>query len=165
MFNALLYTLAQICLNSFAKAQNGEFRRARLQDIEDFFEENHDLPKNDENLIRIKEVLEIMDHNFQETAAYISSRAVAVTAYLFVEDLFKNQKRALIPLFAEFYFTLLKDIEINMRLLSGFEKPLNTSVMEEFQKYVLQASVEAYSIKRRHTFLEKAFDIYQANKK
>jgi hypothetical protein len=32
--------------------------------------------------------------------------------------------------------------------------------MEEFQKYILQASVEAYSIKRRHEYLRKAFNYY-----
>jgi hypothetical protein len=36
--------------------------------------------------------------------------------------------------------------------------------LENFQKYVLQASVEGYSVKRRHEFLEKAFDLYLSSK-
>ena len=47
-----------------------------------------------------------------------------------------------------------------MDLLSKYHKPKNSLIMEEFQKYILQASVEGYSIKRRHDFLIKAFDWY-----
>jgi len=154
------FTLAQICINSFSKAKTGEFVRARLQDIEDFFEENHDLNKNDENLIRIKKVLGIMDKKFGKGAFNISSRAIAVTGYLCVEELFQKNQIDLIPKFSQFYLKLLNEIKYNMDLLSNFKKPRNSNLMEEFQKYVLQASVEGYSIKRRHVYLIKAFDYY-----
>lgn len=156
------FTLAQICLNSFAKAKpEGEFVRARLQDIEDFFEENHDLDKTDANLVRISAVLKKMDTAFKKDASIISSRAVAVTAYLFVEELFVNQKNDLIAGFYKFYMKLLNEINYNMDLLSNYSKPRNSILMEEFQKYILQASVEGYSIKRRHNFLRMAFDHYR----
>jgi len=51
-----------------------------------------------------------------------------------------------------------------MELLSKYEQPANSIIMEEFQKYILQASVEGYSIKRRHDFLKKAFDYYRDSK-
>ena len=155
------FTLAQICVNSFARAKpEGEFVRARLQDIEDFFEDNHDLDKKDENLIRISKVLKEMDKAFKKDAFIISSRAVAVTAYLFVEGLVMESKSGLIVNFSKFYVKLLNEIEHNMDLLSKYHKPKNSLIMEEFQKYILQASVEGYSIKRRHDFLIKAFDWY-----
>ena len=159
------FTLAQICVNSFAKAKTkGEFVRARLQDIEDFFEYNHDLDRKDDNLVRIEEVLKEMDKAFKKDAFIISSRAVAVTAYLFVEELFMNNKSNLINEFAKFYVKLLNEIQHNMDILSKFNKPKNSKVMERFQKYILQASVEGYSIRRRHVFLKKAFDRYLAPK-
>lgn len=155
------YTLTQICINSFAKSKpESEFVRARLQDIEYFFEDNHDLNKNDENLIRIKKVLNEMDKAFKKTALIISSRAIVVTAYLFVEELFMNKKINLIADFSKFFVKLLSEIKDNMDLLSKYERPKNSAVMEEFQKYVLQASVEGYSIKRRHEFLKEAFKYY-----
>lgn len=155
------FTLSQICINSFAKAKSkGEFVRARLQDIEDFFEEKHDLDKNDKDLVRIRKVLKEMDKAFKKDAFMISSRAVAVTVYLFVEELFVNKRTSLISNFSKFYLKLLGEIKDNMDLLSKYEKPRNSVVMEEFQKYVLQASVEGYSIKRRHDFLKKAFKYY-----
>lgn len=156
------YTLSQICINSFARAKlGGEFVRARLQDIEDFFEENHDLDKKDENLLRIRKVLDKIDKGLKKKAVIISSRAVAVTLYIFVEDLFANGKNGRIPTFLKFYLKLLDEIKHNMELLRAYEKPKNLVVMEEFQKYILQASVEGYSIKRRHDFLKKAFKYYR----
>lgn len=158
------FTLSQICINSFTRAKSGEFVRARLQDIQDFFDENHDLSKNNENLVRIREVLNKMDKAFKKNAAMISSRAVAVSAYLFAEELFLNKKTNLITSFSEFYSKLLSEIKNNMGLLRNFERPKNSCVMEEFQKYILQASVEGYSVKRRHDFLKEAFDYYRAPK-
>jgi len=155
------FTLSQICVNSFAKAKpDGEFVRARLQDIEDFFEEHHGLDRTDINLERIRKVLKEMDKAFKKQGKLISSRAVAVTAYMFVEELYVNKKTNLIPIFAKFLISLLGEINHNMARLSKYEKPTNSVVMEEFQKYILQASVEGYSIKRRHEFLKKAFDYY-----
>ena len=164
------FTLAQICVNSFAKAKNGQFNRARLQDMEDFFEEKHDLSYKDKNLDRIRKVLEKMDNAFGDKGRIISSRAVAVSAYLFCEELLaedekkKEGKKDSLIIFASFFSEFLNEISRNMKLLSEYKKPTNSLILEEFQKYVLQASVEAYSIKRRHEFIKKAFDYYRDSK-
>lgn len=154
------FTLAQICINSFKRRETGDFVRARFADLEDFLKENYKLDKNEENLVRIKKVLSAMDKNFSNNAEHISSRAVAVSAYLFVEDLYLNKKTSPISHFAKFYIKLLTEIKKNMELLSQYEKPENSTIMEEFQKYILQASVEPYSIRRRNEFLKKAFQYY-----
>lgn len=157
------FTLSQICINSFSRKKTGEFVRARLTDLQDFFAEESNLSKKDENLVRVKTVLNIMDKEFGEKAQNISSRATAVSAYLFIEYLIEEGKKTLISEFVKFYVELLNVIKHNMELLSHYKKPENTTVMEEFQKYILQASVEPYSIKRRHEFLEKAFDYYRSS--
>jgi hypothetical protein len=154
------FTLAQICINSFKRRETGDFVRARFADLEDFLKENYKLGKDDENLVRIKKVLSVMDKNFSNNAEHISSRAVAVSAYLFVEDLYLNKKTSSISHFAKFFIKLLTEIKKNMELLSQYEKPENSTIMEEFQKYILQASVEPYSIRRRNEFLKKAFQYY-----
>jgi len=154
------FTLAQICINSFNRVKTGEFVRARLLDIEEFFEEYSDLKKNDDNLTRIKEVLKVMDKDFGKNAQIISSRAIAVSAYLFIESLYLDNKTNLISKFVEFFIKMLNEIDYNMELLRKYKRPENTYLMEEFQKYILQASVEQYSIRRRHEFLKRAFDYY-----
>jgi hypothetical protein len=158
------FTLAQICVNSFNLKINGEYGRARLSDIEYFFEEHSKIAKDDENFERIRKVLEILDKDFGERAKNISSRAAAVSAYLFVEALYSNKNVSLSLQFAEFYVKLLDEIKKNMELLSRYEKPENSIIMEEFQRYIVQASVEPYSIKRRHEFLIKAFSCFRNSK-
>lgn len=155
------FTLAQICINSFSKDETGDFVRARLKDLEDFFANRSRINKNDKNLERIKKVLGLMDESFGDRAQNISSRAIAVTAYLFVEELWKEKKASLVPEFVDFYIKLLDTIDQNMTLISEYKKAKNRLVMEEFQKYVLQASVESYSIRRRHDFVKKAFEFFR----
>lgn len=154
------FTLAQICINSFNRQATGEFGRARLTDIQYFFKEQEKIEKNDDNLTRIREVLKIMDEGFGENAAILSSRATAVSAYLFCESLYQENKSNTIPQFAKFYSALLKEIKHNMELLSDWEKPQNPKIMEGFQKFIIQASVEPSSIRRRDEFLKEAFAYY-----
>lgn len=154
------FTLAQICLSSFKRSETGDFVRTRYDDLADFLKENYNLPDNDANLVRIKKVLKIMDKEFGTKAAIISSRAVAVSAYLFVEGLCRESRRHDVAKFAKFYVKLLEEIKKNMELLRQYKKPRNPTVMEEFQKYILQASVEPHSIRGRNDFLRKAFDHY-----
>lgn len=159
------FTLAQICINSFSRAKTGQFVRARYDpDLEDFFKEKEDLDEQDSNFVRIKNVLSLMDKEFGGRATRISSRAVAVSAYLFAEHLWTNKQSRLVSTFVDFYIALLDEIKVNLKQLSKFQKPSNRTVLEEFQKYISQASVEKYAIRARQSFLEKAFEYYQSGK-
>ena len=154
------FTLAQISINSFSRNKSGDFVRARYDDLEEFFKDEYNLDKSDSNLNRIRAVLKNMEKCFGSKAESITSRAVAVSAYLFCEELYVQKKPSQIEEFAEFYVKLLGEIRDNLGLLSKFKKPTNPGVLEEFQKYISQASVESYAIKRRHLFLEKAFKYF-----
>lgn len=158
------FTLAQICINSFKRSETGEFGRARYEDLSDFFKEHDSLEKRDKNLVRIREVLKVMDKDFGEEAEHISARATAVSAYLFIEHLYDNDDTSLIPYFVKFYVKLLHEIKDNMELLRQYKPPQNSLVMEKFQKYILQASVEPSSIARRDEFLKKGFAYYMNSK-
>lgn len=105
-----------------------------------------------------------MDKHFGDEAKRISSRAVAVSAYLFVEELYLQKKVKLIPQFVKFFVKLIDEVEENLDLLAKYQNPENRAVLEDFQKYVSQASVEPYAIKRRHEFIEKAFRHYRSSK-
>lgn len=156
------FALAQMCINSFSRSREESFRRARLDDLESFFGEESDLSNRDENLVRIRKVLKAMDDGFGDAAACISSRAGAVSAYLFCEELVRVKRQGKIPSFAKFYSLLLSGIEADMKLMSDYKQPKNRRVLEDFQKYILQASVEPYAIKRRDDFLREAFSYYSA---
>ncbi|SRR5579875_176434 len=157
-------TLAQICLNSFTRADGEKFTRARTDDLEEFFEKQYKLDKGDENLVRIRKVLQILDDSFGEMASSISSRAVAVSAYLFVEGLYIQGQRQLIAKFPQFYLKLLDEIAQNLDLLRAYEKPTNRVILERFQKHISQASVEPRAIRSRDQFLAEAFEYYLDSK-
>jgi hypothetical protein len=156
------FTLAQICINSFSRNATGEFVRARYDDLAEFFEENENLSPKDENLGRIRKVLNLMDKQFEDKALAISSRAVAVSAYLFAEELHDQSKARDVKEFAKFFVKFLDEVKRNLTLLAKYENPENRVVLEQFQKYISQASVEPYAIRRRHAFLKKAFDYYRS---
>jgi hypothetical protein len=159
------FTLAQICINSFGRQTAGTFVRARLEDILEFFEEERKIERENHNFTRINNMLKIMDKSFGKNAKIITSRAIAVSAYLFIEALSLEKKENLIPQFVKFYIRLLNEIKKNMSLQRKYEKPENAKILDEFQRHILQASVEAGSIKRRHEFLKAAFDYYLKNGK
>ena len=152
------FTLAQICINSFFRARTGEFTRARLVDLEEFFDS--DIPDLEANLKRIGKVLQLMDEGFGSHAENISSRAVAVSAYLFVEKLCLDEEENKIADFARFYTKLLSEIKDNLALINDLEAPSNKIVIDEFQRYITQASVEPYSLRGRDAYLKKAFKHY-----
>lgn len=158
------FTLAQICINSFSKHRSNDFVRARYEDLEDFFKENYALDEKDENLNRIRAVLKVMEKGFGSRAESISSRAIAVSAYLFSEQLYMQKRQSQIEEFARFYEKLLREIKDNLKLLTRFKPPANGTILDDFQKYVSQASVESYAVKRRHLFLENAFEYFVNSK-
>jgi uncharacterized protein DUF262 len=151
------FTLAQICINSFSRRETGEFVRARYDDLADFVKGRADLDNRNENLVRIREVLKIMDRHFGNEAENISSRAIAISAFLFVEGLYEQERLDTVPSFVDFYTKLLGEIKNDLKLLSKYKKPTNPTILEEFQKHISQASVEPYAIESRDRFLAKAF--------
>jgi hypothetical protein len=66
----------------------------------------------------------------------------------------------LTPRFVDFFVKLLDEIETSLTLLSDFKKPDNPKILEEFQMFISQASVEPCAIKWRNQFLESAFRHY-----
>ncbi len=154
------FTLAQICINSFSRKRDAQFVRARFEDLEDFFNENHALDKRDENLVRIRKVLGLLEKAFAAEAQAISSRAIAVTVYLFAEELFMTGKSSKMKRFASFFVKLLGEIQADLTRLTKYENPKNRLVLENFQKHVTQASVEPSGIRRRHEFVASAFAHY-----
>jgi hypothetical protein len=78
--------------------------------------------------------------------------------------LYEQKTPSQIEDFAKFYVKLLDEIKRNLKLLSRFDEPTNPTVLEQFQKYISQASVEPYAIKRRNSFLESAFGYYISSK-
>jgi len=80
--------------------------------------DKYNLGKNDKNLERIRSVLKLMDKRFGEKAFAISSRAVAVSAYLFVESLFlENRSGSDVPAIPSNAFSFFTFVVIGSSLV------------------------------------------------
>lgn len=156
------FALAQIVINSIPfRGVKGEFRRARFEDLSLFFDMHKRLSKEDlERINKIKDILKRMSITFGKDAKQLTSRAAIVSAYLFFEEMLHYKQDEKIQKFVEFYLELLTKIEEQNELLNDLEPVKNKVILEKFQKYLQQASVEPYSIYHRHDFLTDAFEYY-----
>jgi hypothetical protein len=155
--------IAQIILNSFYRRANDykEFQRMRLVYLENFVEQHTELNEEDEK--KLKEIIKIfslMEKAFGKNAEQITSRAAVVSAYFFVEELYKNGKSGKIKKFADFYLELLSKIDSDLKRINAAIAPENRTIILEFHQNITQASVEPYSLERRHNFLKIAFEFY-----
>lgn len=165
-YNAELI-LAQITLTIFSKIKNNDqmrFYRVRLDDLKAFFEKYAHMTNDDKKIMdEIKNTLKVLDHAFGSSAVVINSSAAVLSAYLYADYLISNNKRAQIEKFAEFYVKLLSRISQESKKQNEYIQIDNKAILQEFQKYLMQASAEPKSIKFRHEFLDKAFKQYLKN--
>jgi len=158
--------VAQIVINSIFFREEEGFKRARWEDLDDFFRKYKKFSAADKTKTeKIKDILKKMDAAFGANAKKLNSRASIVSAYLFSEKLIVEHEDKYLGKFVEFYLKLLERIGEEMNLVKDFREPRNRVILEEFHKGLTQASAEAYSIKRRHTFLDKAFEHYKKKRK
>jgi hypothetical protein len=157
------FVLAQIVINSFVATtfKYERFSRARGEDLEIFFENYRIIDKKTrEKLERITEVLRVMDKEFGNNAKKIKSRAVAVSTYLFIEELVNSGKEKYVPKFIEFFLKFLEIKARNVAIMRNLGSPTHKNIILGFEKYIIQASAAANSIQRRHEFLRKMFKRY-----
>jgi hypothetical protein len=74
--------------------------------------------------------------------------------------LIKENRTDEVETFAKFFHSLFAELNEDLKRLAKLHQPKNRLLLEEFQKYISQASVEPYAIKRRHLFLKRAFAYY-----
>ncbi|VVB67036.1 Uncharacterised protein [Candidatus Norongarragalina meridionalis] len=152
--------LAQILLNSL-QFRKKEFSRARIEELRAFFDSYQQLSEDDERkLEQVGFILEKMDSAFGPKAVELRRRAAIVSAYFFVEESLFNSPKFDVSKFVSFYLTLLDAIRSDSELISKFKEPRNPLILDRFNKYVQQASVESYSFKGRHDFLKIAYQYY-----
>ena len=150
--------VAQIVFNSTFFRTGDEFERARWENLDKFFKDYTKFSAEDKiKTEKFKEILQKIDVVFRNRAKKIRSRASFVSAYLFTEKLVLENKVKDLHKFVKFYLKLLNRIREENKLIRKYKAPNNRDILEGFYKNLQQASVEPYSIGRRHMFLGKAF--------
>jgi len=161
---------AQICINSFSRANINEFSRTRFEDLKYFFEANSNLAGSELKFFeeRTKHIMTVLDYlstHFKEKAKELRNRSFILSVYLFVEELIKNhQKREIdniMPKFVEFSLQLLKRLKAEAK--AGFDR--KNKELYVFESYLSNAPGERYQIERRHEKLSEFFEYFQKHGK
>ncbi len=151
-------TAAQILLQAFSKAQNGEFTRARHFDLQRFLKSNSESGSTHPVVEQVSATLDALDTALEIEAETLRNRAATVSVVLLAWDykLYAEQDRlALFGPFLEAFFGRLRWQVANMK---GFKIDERYDYLVEFQRHLTQASVEKPAVTRRHELLGQEFD-------
>jgi len=147
---------AQIALNYFSKKETGDYHRSRYIDLQEFFKERNKLSEDDKKLTNeIREKLDKICNYFKDKLHLIGNRAIAVSVFLFINDLIDQRKGNEIERFAEFFVKLIRTLKWQMP--KGVQMDTAYHYLLDFQTYVTQAAGEKYAIQNRHDFLDIGF--------
>lgn len=161
---------AQICINSFSKANNNEFSRTRYEDLNYFFEEYSQPEGNDlkffkERCDKILKVLDLIERYFGEKAKLLRNRSYILSIYLFVEEMFKTSDPQVLsntmPELIKFIFILWDRLKEEVK--AGFYR--KNEELYRIESYLSNAPGEKYQIKNRNDKFNELFKFYLKNKK
>ena len=152
--------LSQICINSFSISENGTYQSARYENLVDFYDK---YKKMDEEAWvetnQIKETLKLLDDTFAEESARLTNRALVLSAYLFLENLIRENRAGEAKLFSEFY---LKFIDVlNEQIKKGLDFDREYYDVLRFQGYITQAAFEPYQIRNRNEVISEFYEYYK----
>jgi len=147
---------SQILINSFYLQQQNVLHSARFEDLEEFFDTYKKLEKYQSQVKKTKKILDTIFNNFNDNLKEIKNRSLALSIFVFVYKLDEENKLGHINQFVKFYPMFAR--RLREESAKGFD--FTNRYLVEFQKYVTQASSEAYQIENRHRGLKKFFDFY-----
>lgn len=161
---------AQICINSFARAQpDGHFARTRYEDLLDFFTTyEHPTGKDrsffQEQSVRVGLILDQLWQAFGKDTKTLSNRSYLLSVYLLFDEIAgkggkvstKEKKE-----FAEFVLTLWTQLKEEAGM--GFNR--TDEELYRFQTYLSSAPTERYQIERRHEMLKLYYQHFKKTPK
>lgn len=155
--------LAQMLINSIFFRERDSFVRARYEDLFEFLKKDENKSFSKEVVQKVKkmeDILKEIEKVFGENISRLSRKSAIVSLYLFCEEIIVNDKGKNLSDFPIFYLQLLGEMKEQADLIKNYKEPTKKVLLEKFQKNLQQASVEGYSIQRRHEFLRDAFEHY-----
>ena len=160
---------AQICINSFSRAQlGGSFARTRYEDLLDFFKAYaHPTGKDrvffNQQTKKITTVIDQLWRALGEDTATFSNRSYLLSVYLLFEELADEDGKVSEKVkkeFAEFVVTLWSQLKEEAK--KGFNR--TDEELYRFQTYLSSAPTERYQIEHRHNELKKYYEHFKEDR-
>jgi len=161
---------AQICINSFSRAQyDGAFTRTRYEDLLDFFKAySHPTGKDKvfftQQTTKITTVVDELWRAFGEDTENFSNRSYLLSVYLLFEELAGKDGKVTDKIrkeFSEFVTTFWQQLKDEAK--KGFNR--TDEELYRFQAYLSSAPTERYQIEKRHSALEEYYAYYKKHGK
>ncbi|MFA6979350.1 MAG: DUF262 domain-containing protein [Ignavibacteriaceae bacterium] len=151
---------AQILLNIFSKKETNEFHKSRYVDLQEFFKKKVKLLSSDRKIIEeTKHTMKIIEKYFKTNLEHINNKGIAVSVFLFVNELLELKKEKEINDFVEFFLKFLKTR--SWQVAKGIDIDRAYRNILNFQTNLTQAAGEKTAIQNRHEFLGDYFDYYK----
>lgn len=151
---------AQLLLNAFSKKEPGEFHRSRYIDLQEFFKEKEKFTNEDKKIKEeVKQTLNSISNHFKDNLRIINNKALAVSVFLFINELIGLDKENEIDDFVNFLIKFLKTKE--WQVSQGLDMNRAYRELLTFQTSLTQAAGEKKAIQNRHDFWKNYFSHYQ----
>lgn len=151
---------AQILLNAFSKKEDGEFHRSRFIDLQEFFKKKENFSTIDKRIIdEVKNVLNKISECFGENLSIINNKAIAVSTFLFVDELMELGREDDVASFKNFLIKFLKTKD--WQIPRGLDMDLEYRDILNFQTRLTQAAGEKTAIQKRHDFWREYFTYFK----
>ncbi len=161
-------TAAQIALNFFSLENEGAFKRARFEDLQEFFKSEVKFSEGDKKLTSklVKRVSRVHAYLKDKSGLVLSNRAIGVSLFFFLNGVMESKPEKawddtieeFLKFFEKFWKTLRWQVKKGIDIDDEYRELL------KFQNYVSQAAVESYAITYRQQILEEYFKYYLENK-
>ncbi len=151
---------AQMCNNSKAFNQTGDFRNSKYEDLEILYRVYKDLDPKSVHAVHILKVLDTLDNIFGNSARDIRNRASAVSIFLMVEEMMPEDKfvgnaEAIKQFYLEFMEKLQEEVHAGIKATNSF--------LINYESKIIQGADTASSMKERRDKLNQAFNYYLEN--
>jgi hypothetical protein len=155
---------AQILLNAFSKKETDEFHRSRYDDLQEFFKIKENFSAADKRVIEdVIQTLRIIESHFDKNLMYINNKALAVSVFLFVNEMRELKREKEIKDFVEFLIKFLKTKQ--WQVSKGLDMNKEYRDILNYQTSLTQAANEKTAIQNRHDFWRTYFTYYKKNRK
>jgi hypothetical protein len=151
---------AQLMLQVSARADSGDFARARHFDLQRYLKLHAE--REDPHTIEVSETLDALEAKAPTLSARLGNRAICVSVVLAAWELGVRDDYGLAEEFGSFVEVFLQRLSEQVDRMKEFNVDPRYDYLVTFQRHLTQAAVEKPAISYRHRILVNEFEVWRA---
>ena len=152
--------VAQVLLQIFSIARDGNFAKARHFDLQKFFKQFVKLSSDDRSLtLELSRTLDTFQQEFPDAGSHFRNRAITVSAVVVAwkQKVYEDKKKA--RRYVEFFRAFLSRLRWQLKRRADIRVGMDQEYhyLLDFQRHVTQAAVEKLAVEERNQTITKEF--------